>query len=128
MATNTPPTPTTPTATYSEAPASATAKVISPNGYEWLVTMRSTRVSDLLTEAGQLEAWLGEHGWHPAPTGRASTASSNGNGQTSTDEAAPVCAIHGKPMTRRSKDARTWWSCAEKLPDGQWCPYRPPKS
>lgn len=53
---------------------------------------------------------------------KSETTATNGEG-----EAVPNCAIHHTPMVKRSKDGRTWWSCAEKLEDGQWCNYRPKK-
>ena len=111
----------TPTApTFNEAPASATVKVTTPGGYDLMITFRATRVADLLSQAQTVEAWLIAHNFTPAPTRPASKAS-QGDG----DEPAPLCAIHKTPMTRRSKDGRSWWSCSQKLDTGEWCPYRP---
>lgn len=112
-----------PAQTWTEAPASATLRVVTPTGYEVLLTTRAGRMSDLLTQLTTLETWLVDHQWQAAPTGKGKPQASQGDA----DEHAPVCAIHGKPMTRRTtKDGtRSFWSCSEKLADGTWCPYRP---
>ena len=111
---------TAPALAFSEAPASINTFVVSPGGFSYQLTMRSARVGDLLQQARTLEAWLIENGWTPA---------SKGNGKPSQGDApgedAPLCAIHKTPMTRRSKDGRSWWSCSHKLDTGEWCPYRP---
>ena len=114
----------TPTAqTWTEAPASATLRVVTPTGYEVLLTTRAGRMSDLLTQLTTLEAWLVDHQWQAAPTGKGkATQGTQGDGDESD---APLCAIHKTPMVRRSKDGRSWWSCSHKLDTGEWCPYRP---
>lgn len=99
----------------------------SPAGFTYQLTMRAARVADVLSQAAQLEAWLTSHNWTP---GKAPGKASQGDAANSVQsEAAPVCAIHGKPMTRRTtKDGtRSFWSCSERLSDGSYCPYRPPK-
>jgi len=55
-------------AVFSEAPASATVKVISPSGFEFLLTTRAGRMADLLSQAATLESWLVEHQWQAAPS------------------------------------------------------------
>jgi hypothetical protein len=42
-------------------------------------------------------------------------------------ESAPICAIHKLPMVRVNGRRGEFWSCHEKLDDGSYCPYRPPK-
>ena len=42
-------------------------------------------------------------------------------------EPAPICAIHKQPMVRMNGRRGEFWSCHEKLDDGSYCPYRPPK-
>lgn len=114
-----------PAVAFSEAPASINTFVTSPAGFSYQLTMRAARVGDLLQQARTLEAWLTENGWTP---GKAPGKPSQGDAANSVQsEPAPVCAIHGKPMTRRTtKDGtRSFWSCSEKLADGTWCPYRP---
>ena len=114
-------------ASFSEAPASVNVFATSPAGFTYQLTMRAARVADVLSQAAQLEAWLTSHNWTPGKaTGKAVPGDAANSVQS---EAAPVCAIHGKPMTRRTtKDGtRSFWSCSERLNDGSYCPYRPPK-
>ena len=116
--------PTAP-ASFSEAPASVNVFATSPAGFTYQLTMRAARVADVLSQAAQLESWLTSHNWTPGkPASKASQGDAANSVQT---EPAPVCAIHKTPMTRRSKDGRSWWSCSHKLDDGSYCPYRPPK-
>ncbi len=42
-------------------------------------------------------------------------------------EQTPSCAIHKQPMAEMKGPKGTFWSCHQKLDDGSWCPYRPPK-
>ena len=108
---------------FSEAPASATLRVVSANGFEILLTTRAGRMADLLSQLTTLESWLVDHQWQAAPTGKGkATQGTQGDGDESD---APLCAIHKTPMVRRSKDGRSWWSCSHKLDTGEWCPYRP---
>jgi hypothetical protein len=39
----------------------------------------------------------------------------------------PICAMHTQPMVRMNGRRGEFWSCHEKLDDGSYCPYRPPK-
>ena len=110
---------------FTEAPASINVKVTSPGGYEYLVTMRGFKVGELLDQAQKLEAWLGKHNWQPAKNGHSNGQHTAGGNGSVPAESAPLCAIHKTPMERRSKDGRSWWSCAHKLDTGEWCPYRP---
>ena len=108
---------------WTEAPASATLRVVTPQGFEVLLTNRANTMNLLLAQLAALETWLSEHNWTPAPTRSAAPAAqAQGTGQAETP---PLCAIHKTPMTRRTKDGRSWWSCNEKLDTGEWCPYRP---
>lgn len=99
----------TPTASYTEAPASCTVKVISPAGFEYLLTMRSTRVADVLSQAATLESWLTSHNWTPAPTRQASQTATQA---PATGATAPICPTHG-PM----KQGKRGWYCPHKLAD-----------
>jgi hypothetical protein len=110
----------TPTApAFSEAPASATVEAYDGSGRRWLLTTRAATTSKLLTRLPVLTGWLDDHGWQARTPGKAS------QGDAATGENAPLCAIHKTPMTRRTKDGRSWWSCSHKLDDGSYCPYRP---
>lgn len=111
----------TPAPAFSEAPASINTLVVSPSGFTYQLTMRAATVSAVLTQAATLESWLTSHDWKPA---QARQASAPTQASQPADDA-PRCAIHKTPMTKRSKDGRSWWSCSEKLDTGEWCPYRP---
>lgn len=101
---------------FGEAPASATVDAISPSGRRWLLTTRAATVGELMQRVEYLDKWLSDHDWTARP------AQAQAAGQA---EPPPLCAIHKTPMTRRTKDGRSWWSCNEKLDTGEWCPYRP---
>ena len=118
-------TPTAP-ASFSEAPASATVEAYDQGGRRWLLTTRAATTGELLTRLPVLTGWLDDHGWQARAAGKASQGDAVNSVQS---EAAPICAIHNKPMTRRTtKDGtRSFWSCSERLSDGTYCPYRPPK-
>ena len=47
--------------------------------------------------------------------------------QPSETEQPPTCAIHHQPMAEMRGSKGKFWSCHQKLDDGSWCPYRPPK-
>jgi hypothetical protein len=49
------------------------------------------------------------------------------NHQVAAPEQPPTCAIHSKPMVSVNGKKGQFWSCHEKLDDGSWCPYKPPK-
>ena len=102
-----------------EAPFSATVKVRSPRGFVWLVTARSSSVNVAGLEA--VEERLLAAGFEPAEE-RGAAPVVQGNAPTETP---PECPIHHKPLTRRSKDGRSWWGCNERLETGEYCPYRP---
>ena len=102
-----------------EAPFSATVKVRSPRGFTWLVTARSSSVNVAGLEA--VEERLLAAGFEPAE--ERTTPAQNAQGNTT--ETPPECPIHHKPLTRRSKDGRSWWGCNERLETGEYCPYRP---
>ena len=120
----------TPAPVTTTEPPRATARFLSPNGVSWLVTVPAPTVAELLDRVALVEDKLLARQWKPAEDRPAFGGQRPSNGQPAQaqDEAAPVCAIHGKPMQRRSKDGRSWWSCNERLDDGTWCPYRPPKA
>lgn len=39
----------------------------------------------------------------------------------------PICGIHHLPMELVQGRRGPFWSCHERLEDGSWCTYRPPK-
>ena len=116
----------TPTAQiWTEAPASATLRVVTPTGYEVLLTTRAGRMSDLLSQLTTLESWLVDHQWQAAPTGKSKPQANQGD--AATGENPPLCDKCNQPMKRRTtKDgSRAFWSCATKYGDGQWCQGKP---
>ncbi|MCB0163780.1 MAG: hypothetical protein KDI79_06115 [Anaerolineae bacterium] len=95
-----------------EAPASATAKMTSPNGLEWLITLRDLSASGLLNKINQLETKLLTDGWQPVTNGPSpASAPADAGGP-------PVCPYHG-PM-KRSKKFEGWY-CPQKMGDGSYC-------
>ena len=97
-----------------EAPASASAKMTSPSGVEWLVTVRDLSASGLLNKISQLETKLLGDGWQPA-----GHANGNGGGQDAgPGNEPPVCPYHG-PM-KPSKKFNDWY-CPQKMGDGSFC-------
>jgi hypothetical protein len=39
----------------------------------------------------------------------------------------PICAVHQLPMVRVESRRGAFWSCHQRLPDGSFCAYRPPR-
>jgi hypothetical protein len=39
---------------------------------------------------------------------------------------APVCPVHQTPMAYRQGKRGPFWSCHERMPDGQWCTVTQP--
>lgn len=94
--------------THAEAPASATARMTSPGGVQWLLTLRDDTANGLLDKIGKLEPYLLEHGWTPD-----AQRSANGNGGDRT-----LCPVHQKPM-KESKFGGLY--CPAKNDDGTYC-------
>jgi len=111
-----------PAVTHTEAPASATTKVVSPAGFEYLLTMRSTKVSDVLSQAATLESWLTAHDWTPAP----SYSKPSHHAINSVSSEAGICDTCGEAMTQKPRrDGNgTFWSCGTRK-GGNWCKGRP---
>ena len=77
--------------TWTEAPASATVKLISPDGYDVLFTLRGEAGADLLPKLTGALDWFKGHGYAPTTNGHA-----RGNGHS--DSSAPKCPTHNTPM------------------------------
>lgn len=95
-------------ATLPEAPASASAKMTSPNGIEWLLTVRDFTVNGLLAKTKILEDHLLKDGWQPAGHGR--NAAPNGHADAGT---APICPDHHTPMRQSTKHGG--WFCPQSV-------------
>ena len=113
---------------WTEAPASATLRVVTPQGYEILLTNRANTMNLLLGQLAALETWLSEHGWQPAPTrstGGPPAQAAQGNAPT---EEAAICDTCGRPMKRkeRSDGKGYFWSCQTKY-GSEWCKGKPKK-
>jgi len=123
--------------TFAEAPASATVRMVSPGGYDVMLTLRGMTGAGLLPKVEALLMWATEHGYSPttAPA-RASTntakGGSDGNGHSESKDADPdvltdekgkhykVCSEHQARMYEKSgKGGETWYS--HQLADGSWC-------
>ena len=109
---------------FSEAPASATVEAYDSSGRRWLLTTRAATTGELLTRLPVLTGWLDDHGWQARTPGKASQGDAANSVQ---GEPAPLCDKCGQPMKRRTtKDGtRSFWSCATKYGDGNWCQGKP---
>jgi hypothetical protein len=110
-------------AMFPEMPYSANVRAVDADGFEWQFTVRGVNETPFMTRVGNLKATLLKGGYKPA-TPRSAQPHPQATAGPET-EPAPLCAIHKTQMKKRSKDGRSWWSCTEKLDDGQWCQYRP---
>lgn len=100
-----------PAAMLPEAPASATAKMTSPAGIEWMVTVRDLSASGLLNKINRLESELLGTGWTPANGANAGQRVGDASG-------APVCPVHRTPM---KKSKFNGWYCTQRDAAGNYC-------
>ena len=98
--------PTGAASTLPEAPCAATVKVLDPDGREWLLTVRTSTVAELLPRVTFLGEWLTSHEWKPAAA-RPSTSTTAAAGDP------PICPTHGCAM----KQGRRGWFCPTKILD-----------
>lgn len=90
--------------THAEAPAAASVKVLDPDGREWILTLRTATVAELLPRVSFLGEWLTSHNWTPsAPRPAPTTATTD----------APTCPTHGCAM----KQGKRGWYCPTKILD-----------
>ncbi len=47
--------------------------------------------------------------------------------QAQPPEHPPVCEVHQVPMVWVRGKKGSFWSCHERMPDGSWCSYKPPR-
>lgn len=115
-------------------PATLEIDYISAAGFPCKLTLSGTTGPAVLESARVAEERLLKFGAKPkAAPAHASAPTSGGAGESDV----PMCAVHHKPMQKKTKDGRSWWSCNEKLTaeqamligkePGAWCQYRPPK-
>jgi hypothetical protein len=115
---------------HNEAPFSANVKVISPNGYPWMLTVRQESAEEFVAQLERTENWLIRKEWAPdlwrKPANKKQLelqqASREASGEAEQDET--WCPIHQASMTRREKHGEVWYS--HKAGD-VWCNGKPPK-
>jgi len=111
-----------------EAPASATVRITSPNGYGWLFTIRDFRANELFEKMKVIEGIFSGAGYYAE--GHGYTATSSPQAATAPPQAAtaPVCPDHG-PM-KASKHESGGWYCPKSVGnhpqtgDKIYCLYR----
>lgn len=106
-----------------EAPYSWNVTAIDENGFSEMFTVRAVTAEGFYARIAQLKSNLLDLGYRPVPT--RGTAPASASAPTSTDETAPMCAIHKTPMQKRQNARGAFWSCPQKLDTGEFCPYRP---
>lgn len=123
------PNPTPPVAPLAESPYSWNVFAQDKDGWGEQFTVRSMDSKSFVHSVEGIKKYLVDHGYTPAPRGKgsagtASAASAEGQGET-----VPECGYGHGPMTKRQKKDGSgyFWSCNTKLPNGEWCQYRPPK-
>lgn len=62
-----------------------------------------------------------------APTTQAFPDDEGYSAHSEAQTQAPVCGIHGNPMTQRQGQYGMFWSCGKKNADGTWCKFKPGK-
>jgi hypothetical protein len=100
---------------FSEAPASVTIRSYDSDGFDVMLTLRSTDTTDLLARTAKALEWLKTNGYTPNRGDRCVTPAATGAAEAGT----PVCEYHG-PMKASSKAPGTWY-CPSKMGDGSYC-------
>ena len=109
-----------------DAPFSWNVRATSQDGFDEQFTVRAVTPAGFFERIAYVKAQLIERGYTPAPVRSAAPNTTATAGPDA--DAAPVCAIHKTPMQERTgRNGQKFWSCATKLENGEWCPYRPPK-
>lgn len=88
-----------------EAPAAASVKVLDPDGREWILTVRTATVAELLPRITFLGEWLTSHQWTPA----ASKPSTPATATAASDP--PLCPTHNVPM----RPGKRGWFCPQVI-------------
>lgn len=113
---------------YTEAPASFTVKLISPDGFDCMLTLRGMSGAELLPKVSQALGWAKERGYKPAcgcnrAERNGAVVASNNEPDVLTDESGrsyKICELHNAKMYARiGKDGKTWYS--HKTASGDWC-------
>src|SRR5947209_11330750 len=100
----------------------AALEAYSPDGFRVTLSFSAARVDELRQACEKAGRALKAAGWSAA----AAPVSTNGNGHAAPPaEQAPLCGFHNTPMEKRQGRNGTFWSCPQKLQNGEWCSYRP---
>lgn len=102
-----------------EAPASATVKVISPNGFEILFTIRDTDAAMLFRRVQSMVGYLEHSGYTPPP--QRGGRSKKTYVQAPADGGAPLCPVHNAPMKASQYGG---WYCSRKDDAGNYCSHK----
>ncbi len=100
---------TTSTVHHTEAPASATVKALTPQGFEVLFTIRDTDAAQLFTRLQSLVGYLEKSGYTP-PAARGGKPKGPPPMQAPADGSAPMCPTHQKAM----RQGKWGWYCATR--------------
>jgi hypothetical protein len=95
---------------------SYTVKVIDPQGFDEMFTIRGDEPADYFSKIAALKKWLVDHGYTPTNAARRSPQPSNGNAAPAAANV-PTCQYHG-PMKPSNFGG---FYCPKKLHDGSYC-------
>ena len=110
-----------------EAPYSWNVAVQDANGFIEMFTVRAVSEKGFRERVARVKAQLLAENYTPAPT-RGASATAHADEAQPENAAAPLCAIHKTPMQKRQgKRGESFYSCPQRLDNGEFCPYRPPK-
>lgn len=111
-----------------ESPASLNVKFWA-DGFGVMLTMRAETVSEVLKQFQTIMPFIKNSGyknvWDKEPITRVLPE------QTPVVQNAPICGIHGVPMTWKSGISKTngkpyaFFACSTKNANGTWCNYQP---
>lgn len=102
---------------------------------KWLLTLPNLTDGDKAAIKGTIAKWTAVRkvvvevaGPEARPTAPAA-GNKNGNIDQEHEEGleheAPICQVHQLPMVKVRGRRGAFWSCHQRLPDGQFCSYRP---
>lgn len=114
----------TPAPLFSEAPLSWNVRAISVEGFEEQFTVRGQTIEGFFKRVQTTKQALLDLEYKPVSRSNGHSAAA----ESAPAEQAPMCAIHNKPMSKVQGAKGSFWSCHEKLTDGTYCPYKPPKA
>jgi hypothetical protein len=113
-----------------EAPFSATVAVESPNGFQWLVTVRRGPEGGIEAAMVAVEGKLRERSYKPqerrpfprgAPVPAQEGAARSPDASQAEEGDTKPCPVHpGFHLKKQTKDGKSWWSHPMQE-RGQWC-------